>query len=337
MRGVFLDRATLVTNQVTTEETSNELDFSALEASLDSMHQWQYFDQTSPEQVAERIHAAQVVVTNKVVLDKALIDGAPDLRLICVIATGTNNIDLAAAEVRGIPVCNVTDYAGPGVAQHTLALMLGLATRWHEYRADVQAGDWSRSPTFCLMHRPVMELAGKTLGIIGYGTLGQAVARLAEAFGMRVLVAASQRPGIAAEEGRVPLETLLPQVDVLSLHCPLTEDTRHLIGAAQLTAMKPSALLINTARGGLVDEAALAKALRRGDIAGAALDVLSQEPPPADHVLLAADIPNLIITPHNAWISRECRQRLLDGVADNIRAWQAGTAMNVVNQPGAGS
>ncbi|MCH8541930.1 MAG: D-2-hydroxyacid dehydrogenase [Alcanivorax sp.] len=325
MRGVFLDRATLITGAATDaatgRETPDELDFSGLEASLDSMHQWQYFDQTSPEQVAERIRDAQVVVTNKVVLDRVVIEGAPDLRLICVIATGTNNIDLAAAEARGIPVCNVTDYAGPGVAQHTLALMLGLATRWHEYYADVQAGLWSQSPTFCLMQRPVMELAGKTLGIVGHGTLGQAVARLAEAFGMRVLVAASQRPGAAVEAGRVPLEALLPQVDVLSLHCPLTEDTRHLIGAPQLAAMKSSALLINTARGGLIDEMALADALRRGDIAGAALDVLSQEPPPADHVLLAADIPNLIITPHNAWISRECRQRLLDGVAANIRNW----------------
>ncbi|MBZ2190396.1 D-2-hydroxyacid dehydrogenase [Alcanivorax sp. JB21] len=323
MRGVFLDTATLATHA----GAADELDFSGLRDALtgadDSLPEWRFHDQTTAAQTAERIVDADVVVTNKVVLDAALIAGAPRLKLICVSATGTNNVDSEAAAARGIPVRNVPDYAGASLAQHTLALMLGLATRWHDYHADVRAGDWSRSPTFCLMHRPVVELAGKTLGIVGYGSLGQAVARLAEAFGMRVKVAASLRPGADsdADTGRVPLRTLLPDVDVLSLHCPLTEDTRHLIGASQLAAMKPTAFLINTARGALIDEPALADALRRGEIAGAALDVLGQEPPPADHVLLAPDIPNLIITPHNAWISRECRQRLLDGVANNVRDW----------------
>ncbi|WP_111655502.1 D-2-hydroxyacid dehydrogenase [Isoalcanivorax indicus] len=321
MLGVFLDTATM---------GPEDLDFSGLREALtgpdNSLPEWRFHDQTAPAQVAARIAEADVVVTNKVVLDAGLVAGAPRLKLICVSATGTNNVDLDAAAARGIPVCNVRDYAGASLAQHTLALMLGLATRWHDYQADVRAGVWSQSPTFCLMHRPVMELAGKTLGIVGYGTLGRAVATLAQAFGMQVKVAASLRPGASVEPGRVPLDVLLAEVDVLSLHCPLTDDTRHLIGAAQLAAMKPEAFLINTARGALIDEAALASALRQGEIAGAALDVLGQEPPPADHVLLAPDIPNLIITPHNAWISRECRQRLLEGVADNIRDWVRGAA-----------
>lgn len=304
-----------------------ELDFTGLTGSLP---EWRLYDQTQPGEVAERIRGARVVVSNKVVLDAATIRGAEALELICVCATGTNNVDLAAATERGIPVCNVGDYAGPSVAQHTLALILGLATRWHQYDRDVMAGEWSRSPMFCLMHRPVMELHGKKLGIIGYGTLGQDVARLAQAFGMSLLVAEGRS---GAQAGRVPLAQLLAEADVVSLHCPLTEQTRHLIDAAALRAMKQSALLVNTARGGLVDEGALREALIEGEIAGAALDVLSVEPPPVDHPLLRGDVPNLIVTPHNAWISVEARQRLLNGVVANIRAWQAGAPTNQVNRP----
>ncbi|WP_346838941.1 D-2-hydroxyacid dehydrogenase [Microbulbifer sp. SAOS-129_SWC] len=309
MRGVFLDTLTM---------KLEELDTSALDQTL---AHWDFYDTTTPEQTAARIADADVVITNKVVLDRALIESAPKLKLICVCATGTNNIDLDAAAAKNIPVKNVAGYTGMSLAQHTIALLLALATHWNRYAEDVKQGRWSQSPVFCRLDYPVMELDGKTLGIIGYGDLGQKVAHLAEAFGMRVLVAESFSG--AHKAGRTPLSQLLAQADVISLHCPLTEETDKLVDGAFLTAMQPGALLINTARGGLVDEAALASALKSGDIAGAALDVLSVEPPPADHPLLATDIPNLIITPHNAWISRESRQRLLDGVVKNIRDWRA--------------
>lgn len=308
MRGVFLDTLTM---------KLDELDTSALESVLDH---WALFETTTPAETAARIADADVVITNKVVLDRALIEGAPNLKLICVCATGTNNIDLDAAAEKNIPVENVTGYTGSSLAQHTMALMLALATRWHHYSKDVAAGHWSQSPIFCRLDYPVIELAGRNLGIIGYGDLGQKVAALGEALGMTILIADSfsgeQKPG------RVPLSRLLAESDVISLHCPLTENTDKLVNQDFLAAMKNSAFLINTARGGLVDESALAEALRSGTIGGAALDVLSVEPPPENHPLLADDIPSLIITPHNAWISHESRQRLLDGVVDNIRAWR---------------
>ncbi|GAA5524157.1 putative 2-hydroxyacid dehydrogenase HI_1556 [Microbulbifer aestuariivivens] len=309
MRGVFLDTMTM---------KLEELDTSALESSLE---QWDFFPTTAPAQVAERIAAADVVITNKVVLDRALIEGAGNLKLICICATGTNNIDLDAARERNIPVRNVQGYAGASVPQHTLALILALATRLHEYDRDVKAGRWSQSPIFCMLDYPVMELAGKTLGIIGYGNLGRRTAELGKALGMNLLVAESFTG--EKRQGRVPLKQLLAEADVVSLHCPLTEETDQLVNRDFLVAMKPGALLINTARGGLVDEPALAAALRSGALGGAGLDVLSAEPPPANHPLLADDIPNLIITPHTAWISRESRQRLLNGVIDNIRQWRS--------------
>ncbi|MDX1804375.1 MAG: D-2-hydroxyacid dehydrogenase [Alcanivorax sp.] len=318
MQGVFLDADTL---------NPDQLDLSALRALLP---RWQFHGRTAPEQRLARLAGCQVAITNKVVLDAEVLSQAPALRLICICATGTNNVDLAAARSCGITVCNVSGYAGASVVQHTLALMLSLATRCHQYAADVRAGEWSRAGQFCLLTHPVMELAGKTLGIIGYGHLGQGVAQVAQALGMQVRVAESLQ-GRDQPAGRVPLSQLLAEADVISLHCPLTTRTERLVNRSFLAQMKPGALLINTARGALVDEPALATALRSGRLGGAGLDVLSVEPPPADHPLLAADIPNLIITPHNAWISRECRQRLLDGVVDNIRQWQAGSPVNVVN------
>lgn len=313
MHGVFLDTDTL---------RPAELDFSALRAALDS---WDFHPATAPHETAARIAQADVVVTNKVVLDGTLLRANPQLQLVCVCATGTNNVDTQVAAELGIPVRNVAAYAGASVAQHTLALMLGLATQWHRYQADVLAGDWARSPMFCLMSHPVVELAGKTLGIVGAGDLGRQVARLGEAFGMDVIVA--QLPGREplgqSPWPRVPWREFLPACDFLSIHCPLDTRTLGLIGAAELAAMKRTAFLVNTARGGIVDEAALLDALRADTLAGAALDVLAQEPPPADHPLVAARLPNLILTPHNAWVSRECRQRLLDGVTRNIVAWRA--------------
>ncbi|UHQ54649.1 D-2-hydroxyacid dehydrogenase [Microbulbifer sp. YPW16] len=308
MRGVFLDTLTM---------KLEELDTSGLEASLEH---WDLYESTAPEQVADRIAGADVVITNKVVLDRELIENAARLKLICVCATGTNNIDHEAAEERGIPVRNVAGYAQASVPQHALALILALATRWHQYHSDVVAGRWSESPVFTMLDYPVMELAGKKLGIIGYGDLGRKTAELGRALGMEILVAESFTGEKKA--GRTPLGQLLAEADVISLHCPLTDETDKLVDREFLAAMKAGALLVNTARGGLVDEAALAEALENGHLGGAALDVLSVEPPPADHPLLAGDIPNLIITPHNAWISRESRQRLLDGVVANIGEWR---------------
>lgn len=316
MHGVFLDTATM---------RPEELDFAALRTSLAS---WDFHARTAPAETAARIAQAEVIVTNKVVIDGALIRANPQLRLICVCATGTNNINLQAAADAGVAVRNVAGYAAASVAQHTLALMLGLATQWHRYRDAVQRGDWARSPMFCLMDFPVIELAGKTLGIVGAGDLGAQVARLGEAFGMDVIVATLPHREHSAPRGQLPWprvawQVFLPTCDFISIHCPLTPETRDLFDASALQQMKESAFLVNTARGGIVNEAALLDALREGSIAGAALDVLAQEPPPADHPLLAAGLPNLIVTPHNAWVSRECRQRLLDGVTRNITTFVA--------------
>ena len=310
-----------------------DLDLSALDRVC---AHWTHHAATLPAQTAARIADADVVVTNKVVIGAAEMDAAARLRLICIAATGTNNVDLDAARDRGIAVTNVAGYATPSVVQHVLAIMLGWATRLGEQQQAVQAGEWSRSPHFCLLgegfRQPVRELAGRRLGIVGYGELGRGVARAAEVFGMEILLA--QRPGgdavQASESPRLPLRDLLPRVDVLSLHCPLTDATRSLIGADELALLGPDALLINTARGGIVDESALAAALRAGTVGAAAVDTLTIEPPPPDHPLLAADIPNLIVTPHAAWAAREARQRLLDEVAANIAAFAAGDQRNRV-------
>lgn len=316
MLGVFLDR----------ESVDNEdLDCSALEAALP---QWRFYPATGAEEVEARIRDAHVVVSNKVPLTATALAGATQLRLICVAATGTNNVDLEAAAARHVVVSNVRAYATPSVVQHVFALMLALAIRLPDYQRAVAAGRWAQARQFCLLDFPIRELAGRTLGIVGYGELGQGVARAAEAFGMRVLIAA--RPGGEPVTGRLPLRELLPQADVLTLHVPLTEHTRGLIGASELALLPAHALLINTARGGIVDEQALAEALRSGRIGGAGIDVLSEEPPRHGNPLLAPDIPNLIVTPHIAWASRESRQRMIDEVAHNIRAFLAGTPRNRV-------
>lgn len=322
MRGVFLDLQSV---------DSGDLDLTGLQQSL---AQWTLRAETAPAQVGERIAGFEVVVSNKVVLDAATIAAAPDLKLICVAATGTNNIDLEAARRHGVTVSNVVGYATPAVVQHVFALLLALSTRLLEYDRWVRAGHWQRHNQFCSLDYPVRELQGKTMGIVGFGELGRAVAAVARAFGMQVQVA--QRPGAAAAgsgpaSDRVPLHTLLPQVDVLSLHCPLTEQTRNLIGARELASMKPDAVLINTARGGIVDEAALAEALHAGRLGGAGVDVLVQEPPRNGSPLLDdPTIPNLIVTPHTAWASREARQRMLDEVAHNVRAFVEGSPRNLV-------
>jgi glycerate dehydrogenase len=248
--------------------------------------------------------------------------------LICIAATGTNNVDLTAARELNITVCNVPAYATASVVQHVFALLLSLTTHVHDYRRAVAQHHWERSKNFCFLDFPIHELAGKIFGIIGYGELGKAVATIAEAFGMTVLIAA--RPGSKAESGRLPLQELLPQVDVLSLHVPLTEQTRNLIGTRELGLMKNTAILINTARGGIVDESALAEALRSHRLGGAGVDVLTKEPPTDGNPLLVADIPNLIITPHTAWASVEARQRLIQQVSANIQAFLAGKPINQI-------
>ncbi len=312
-QAVFLDRGAL---------DRGDVDVSPL-AVADL--QWTFYEATPPADLTARIAAAHVVITNKVLLNDAAFAAAPALKLVCVSATGTNNVDLAAARARGVAVCNVRGYATPSVAEHVFALLLALCRNLPGYRAAVQRGRWQQGPHFCFLDYPIVELRGKTLGIVGYGELGQAVAKLAEAFGMGVLIAA--RPGAAVAAGRVPLAALLPQVDVLSLHCPLTPETAGLIGAKELRLMRRGALLINTARGGIVDEAALAAALRAGELGGAGMDVLSREPP-LENPLLAADVPNLIVTPHIAWASQEARQRLVNEVGENIRAYLDGESRN---------
>lgn len=300
-----------------------------LEPLLSALPHWQQFASTRPDQITERLAQAQVVITNKVVLDAETLRALPQLQLICVAATGTNNVDLYAAKQQGIAVCNAVNYGPKSVAQHALMLMLNLATKAPAYSRAAVDGRWSRSPFFCLLDYPVMELAGKTLGILGYGVLGQQVAQLGRALGMDVLISA--RPDSdSVPEGRLAFESVLRTADVLSLHCPLTEANHRLINAERLAMMKPGAFLINCARGGLIDELALAAALRNGQLGGAGLDVLSQEPPPADHPLLAPDIPNLIITPHTAWASHEARQNLVNILADNVRSFLSGEAMNRV-------
>ena len=307
------------------------LDFRELRQAV---AEWDWHDRSADAEAPARIGDAELVVTNKVRLGEEAFAAARALRLVCVAATGVNNVDLEAAARHGVTVCNATGYGTPSVVQHTLALMLALATRLEDYHAAVRAGDWAASPHFCLLDYPITELAGRTLGIVGHGTLGRGVARVAEALGMTVRVAA--RPGAArVEPDRVALADLLPAADVLSLHCPLTPETRGLIGAAELARMKDSAFLINTARGGIVDEPALADALRAGTIAGAGVDVLTVEPPRAGNPLLAAVIPNLIVTPHSAWGSHASRQRLVDQVAANIGAFADGAPRNVVGGPGA--
>ncbi|MCG6863170.1 MAG: 2-hydroxyacid dehydrogenase [Chromatiaceae bacterium] len=313
-RGVLLDRATL---------DRGDIDLSPLHAVCE---QWEIYERTGPDETRSRILDAELVVSNKVVLDRVLLESAPGLKLVCVAATGTNNVDVQSARELGIAITNVSGYATPAVVQHVFALMLAHATRLIEYRQAVLQGAWARSDQFCLLDFPIRELAGRTLGIVGFGELGRAVAKVAAAFDMEVLVA--QRPGGPAEPDRVPLAELLPRVDVLTLHCPLAENTRNLIGAEQLNLMKSDALLINTARGGIVDEEALADALRQGRIGGAAVDVLTVEPPRSGNPLLDTSIPNLMVTPHTAWASRECRQRLVQEVAENIRAFYAGSARN---------
>lgn len=315
MRGVFLDLESV---------DNGDLDRSSLEACLPH---WDWHGFTPAAEVASRIHGAAVVVTNKCPLERPAL-AADGLGLVAVAATGTNNVDLAAARELGVTVCNIRDYCSESVAQHAITLLLNLLTGQPWYWNRVRQGEWSASRLFALHDRPIREAHGLALGVVGYGNLGQSVAGKARALGMRVLVA--ERKGKAPRPGRLPFEEVLRRADAVSVHCPLTDETRDLIGRAELRSMKPAALLINTARGGIVNERDLAASLRAGEIAGAAVDTLDAEPPPPGHPLLAADIPNLLVTPHNAWASGAARQAALDQLAEVIKAFLAGTPINVV-------
>ena len=317
MKAVFLDYESL---------DQHDLDLSALEASFDTLS---LYPSTSQAQLLERVQHADVIISNKVIVDAATIQQCPNLKLILISATGTNNVDLVQAKKSGIVLCNCQAYGTSAVAQHTLMLMLALSTSVIQYHQAVQKGEWQKAQQFCLLDFPIVELTGKTLGIIGYGELGQAVAQLAKAFGMQIMVGAL--PNRPQREGRVQLDVLLSQADYVSLHCPLTAETKDLIDAKAFDRMKSSAFLINCARGGIVNEQALADALIHRKIAGAATDVLTVEPPKQGNVLLDTDIPNLIITPHSAWGSVDARQRIVQQLMENVIAFQNGQLIRQVN------
>lgn len=297
-----------------------------------SAHEWVEYARTPQAEVEARLAGATIAIVNKVQIDAGMISRLPALRMVAVAATGTNNVDLEACRLRGIVVSNIRGYAVHTVPEHAIALMLALSRNLVAYRESVQAGRWQQSEQFCFFDHPIRDLAGATLAIIGSGALGDGVARLAEAFGMRVLKA--ERKGAAnCRAGYTPFVEALAVADVVSLHCPLTPETQGLLGAAELRAMKPSALLINTSRGGLVDEAALAIALKEGWIAGAGFDVLSKEPPSDGNPLLAPELlalPNFLLTPHVAWASRPAMQALADQLIDNIDAFVRGEPQNRV-------
>ena len=307
-------------NAVILDETSfnpGDLDLSQW---LNVIKNWQRFNVTTSEQRLKRLQNKHIAIANKIVFDSELLAQLPELKLILLTATGMDNVDVDYCNAHGISVYNVSDYCTPSVSQHVFSLILALCTRLNDYQQMTRNGQWSKSEHFSSLQYPIQELSGKTLGLIGYGTLAKGVEKLALAFGMKVLVAA-RVDSDSAPQGRLLIKDLLPKVDVLSLHCPLTPNTHKLVTRSFLENMKSSALLINTARGAVVDNAELAQALRDGVIAGAGIDVLEQEPPPADHPLLAADIPNLILTPHIAWAAIEARQRMVDKVTDNLQHW----------------
>jgi glycerate dehydrogenase len=316
MHGVFLDLDTIDRGDLDLEPISSVLG------------RWTPYPKTAREDVRQRIKDAEIVISNKTVLDSNDLQSAAALKLVCIAATGTNNVDLEAARRCDITVCNVTAYATASVVEHVFSQLLILARRLDEYRAAVEQGRWQQSSEFCLLDYPIRELAGMTLGIIGYGELGQAVAAAGRTFGMHIL--AAERSGKPPRPGRTPLDEVLKTADAISLHCPLNRETRNLIGSRELGLMRRDAILVNTARGGIVDEQALLHSLQTGGIGAAAVDVLSEEPPQHGNPLLGAGLPNLLVTPHIAWASIKSRQRLVNQLAENISAWQAGKPRNVI-------
>ena len=320
MRAVFLDQLTFC----------QQVSFSSIEAEVSELI---CYPTTSPEQVLQRCEQASIIISNKVVINAETLAGLPQLKLICIAATGVNNVDLLAAKKLGIAVTNVSGYARQSVAQYVMAQILAYYNQTSHHNNNTKKGLWQKSNTFCVHGNGFTELAGKTLGIIGYGTLGKAVSKLAQAFDMEVLIAERANENVV-RENRHNFNEVLQQADIISLHCPQTPLTEQLINYERLALMKPTAMLINTARGALIDNEALLKALQSKQIAFAVLDVLEQEPPMSDHILikhLQSDaIDNLRITAHIAWASNEAQQRLLNLIAKNISVFKKGEALNRV-------
>ncbi len=316
MKAVFLDYGTM----------GSGLDVSGLE---DLVDEFVVYDDTTDEQIAERIADFDIVFTNKIRLNADLLENAPRLKFIALTATGTDNIDTDFAAKHEIGVANIRDYCTQSVAEHVFGVMLTLTHSLNRYHNAVRAGEWQQSTDFCMLNYPIRELSALTLGIVGYGALGHGVAGYVREFGMQVLISA--RPGTdSIPEDRVRFEDLLGEADIITLHCPLTEETRNLFGSKQFRAMKKDAILINTARGGLVDSQALVDALTNGEIAAAAVDVLPKEPPVDGDPLLDYEGPNLIVTPHIAWATDTARQNAIDELAANTRAFLAGDRRNRV-------
>ncbi len=309
LKTVFLDYDTV---------SHGDLDTAALREAAGELILYE----SSESKLAERLRDADAALLNKLALTRELLLGAPRLKLIALAATGTNNVDLIAARERGIAVCNVRAYCTASVVQQVWGLILSLTQHVEEFSRLSKDGSWARDEAGTVLRYPIRELQGRIFGVVGWAELGRGAARVAEAFGMRVAIA--NRPGGPPQPGRMKLDALLAAADIVSLHCPLTDATRGLIGARELGLMKPDALLINTARGALVDSAALAAALLAGSVGGAGIDVLPQEPPVDGDPLLDSRIPNLLVTPHIAWAAREARQRCIDEMAANIRGFRSG-------------
>ncbi|WP_308073382.1 D-2-hydroxyacid dehydrogenase [Neisseria polysaccharea] len=296
---------------------------------FDFPHELAVYGTTDASETAVRVCGAHIVITNKVVISADIIADNPQLELIAVSATGVNNVDIEAAKAAGVAVCNVRAYGNESVAEHAFMLMIALMRNLPAYQRDVAAGLWEKSPVFCHYGAPIRDLNGKTLAVFGRGNIGRTLARYAQAFGMRV-VFAEHKYAPAVREGYVSFEDAVQAADVLSLHCPLNTQTENMIGENELQQMKPGAVLINCGRGGLVDENALLAALKYGQIGGAGVDVLTEEPPRGSNPLLKARLPNLIVTPHTAWASREALDRLFDILLANINAFVKGEAQNRV-------
>ncbi len=294
----------------------------------DFAHEWVEYDLTSSEQVVERLSNADIVISNKVVLDPHVLAQLPKLRMVAVAATGFNNVDVAYCADHGIAVANVQGYATRSVPEHVMAMLFALRRNLFGYHQDIAAGEWQRDKQFCFFTHPIGDIGGSTLGVIGSGALGQATAQLAQALGMNVLFA--ERKGAPdCRAGYIPFEEVLQQSDAITLHCPLNEQTRDLIGRAELQSMKSTAILVNTGRGGLVDEQAIVDALKTGEISAAGFDVFTQEPADESNPLLAnINMPNLLLTPHVAWGSDSSIQRLVDILIENINAFERGERVN---------
>ncbi|MEW6998979.1 D-2-hydroxyacid dehydrogenase [Colwelliaceae bacterium BS250] len=314
MRAVFLDRSTI----------DGSIDLAPIESQVDNVT---YFEHTTQDKIIYRAQFAEIIISNKVILDNKILSQLPKLKLICVAATGTNNVDLEAAKRLGIAVCNVSSYSTTAVSQYVFALLLEAMQKTSLHIASTRQGDWQSSPIFCHLSTPINELAGKTLAIIGYGEIAQSVAKIANAFSMQIIVA-ERKGSTQIRDGRVSFEQAMATADIITLHCPQTPETENIINSQSLALTKKGVILINTARGGLINSRDLLSALKTKHIGYAILDVLEQEPPPKDHPLLNTNLNNLMITAHVAWGSLQAQNRLIIGIANNINSYLQGELLN---------